>query len=240
MTGSVWQWLRGFAELIYPKLCAVCGGALVEGEKTMCTTCRWDMPLTDYWVMPDNYVCELLAGRVDYRHASALMFFSKGSDYQAMIHRMKYANRRDIAVAMGEVYGHFLASSPLYKDVEVLVPVPLHWTKRISRGYNQAELLCDGMARSMGISVQTKALRRVRRTQTQARKRDKQERWHNVDGAFCVVRPELLQGKGVMLVDDVLTTGATTEAASRALSASPISGLWVGALAVVRRTKPKK
>ncbi|MEG1607819.1 MAG: ComF family protein [Mucinivorans sp.] len=233
------QWLSDLGELLFPPLCAVCGRALVSGEKVICTTCRWDMPLTDYWSIKDNYLSELLAGRVDFTHASALMFFKHQSSYRELIHRMKYGGRRDVAYTLGLIYGQYLSESQFYSHVDMLIPIPLHWTRRIKRGYNQSELICRGMAHSMGVECCTGAVRRVRRTKTQAQRRGQVERWRNVEGAFAVVHPEKLQGRCVMLVDDVITTGSTTEACAHALSAqSQLKGLWVGALAVVRSTKP--
>ena len=232
------EWLAGLADLLYPSLCAACGEALSEGEDTICTVCRWNMPLTDYWTLPDNYMTELLAGRIPFEHASALMFFSHHSDYRLMIHRMKYGSRRDIARATGRLYGYYLCGSEYYSDVTHLVPVPLHWTKRIKRGFNQSEELCRGMAESMGVGVDTRLLRRTRRTATQARK-SRSDRWRNVEGAFKVKRR--FDGGHILLVDDVVTTGSTIEACGSALAEKfPDMRISVAALSVVKRALPSR
>lgn len=229
------EWLKNLFDAIFPERCAVCGGALEQGEETICTSCRWDMPLTDYWSAHENFVVERLAGRVPFEQASALMFFRRDSDYRRLIHRMKYGARRDVAVVLGEIYGRYLAQSELYRDVEIIVPVPLHFTKLIKRGYNQSEFFARGIARSMGVAVEAKAVRRVRRTQTQARLKGSAERVRNVQGAFVVIRADRLSGRVVLVVDDVLTTGATIEATALAIiEACPDVRLSLGAIAIVR------
>lgn len=238
-------WLRKLGDallrLVYPAVCPVCGEALVSGERAICVRCRWDMPLTDYWMEENNYACELLRESVPgLHHASALFFFRHESRYRDMIHTLKYSGRRDIATALGEMYGRELRESSLYDDATVLVPVPLHWTKRIRRGYNQAEEICRGMSRSMGIPMDFSSLRRVRRTRTQALNRDHGQRMRNVKGAFRLVRPGKLGGQHIILVDDVLTTGATiTACADAILCLLPQARISVATLAVVKHT-PKR
>ncbi|MEG1413668.1 MAG: phosphoribosyltransferase family protein [Mucinivorans sp.] len=229
------SWLKSLVEVIFPAQCAVCGEALVAGEKTICTSCRWDMPLTDYWSAHENFMVERLAARVPFVEASALMFFRRHSHYRTLIHRMKYGGRRDVARMLGEIYGTYLHRSELYRGVQLIVPVPLHYTKFIKRGYNQSEEFARGIASSLGVEVCTRALVRTRRTHTQAQLHDSLSRAENVEGAFRVVRPELLVGRGVLLVDDVVTTGATLQAAASAIvmMESPVR-LYLGAIAIVR------
>lgn len=228
--------LRWLADQLFPAICPVCGEALGRGERTVCLRCRWDMPLTDYWMVESNPAFVMLErGIPELYHASALLFFRYESGYRAMIHALKYSGRRDIALAMGEMFGRELRESRLYDPVDVLVPVPLHWTKRMQRGYNQAEEICAGLARSMGIPSDFHALKRIRRTQTQALHRDADARRRNVEGAFRLCRPERLRGKHILLVDDVLTTGATLTACAAAIrGALPDARISVAALATVR------
>lgn len=238
MLRDFWVSLCRVWYLVFPRLCAACGSALLDGEDTICTSCRWDMPLTSYWNHHENYVVELFAARFPFKEASALMFFRRDSDFRAMIHRMKYASRPDIAVAMGEIYGRYLRESPLYDDVQVVIPVPLHWTKRVKRGYNQSEQFATGIALSMGVSVENGAVGRCRKTRTQAHLHDNQQRADNVEGAFVVRCPEKLRGMNVLIVDDVITTGATIEACAEAIARADVDAIInIGALAVVRSSK---
>lgn len=195
------------------------------------------MPLTDDWQDERNPLTQRLERSIPgLVHVSALFRFRRESGYRRMIHTLKYAGRRDIAVAMGEMFGRELRESPFYRDVDLLVPVPLHWTKRIRRGYNQAEEICVGLSRSMGIPFDFRSLRRIRRTPPQALRRDAEARHRNVSGAFRLVRPARLAGKHILLVDDVLTTGATFAACVAAVRRElPETRISVAALAAVRQ-----
>ncbi len=230
------EWLSSLAELIFPTSCACCSVPLQEGEHTLCLTCRMDMPMTGYYNRQENYVVELFAGRVAFDNASALMFFRQRTGYQKMIHRMKYSGRDDIAYVLGQVYGGVLAKSPLYAKIDTVVPVPLHWTKLMKRGYNQSEEFARGVAESMGVAYESRALRRVKRTRTQARMSSDTARAQNVKDAFRLISPHRLVGKNVLLLDDVITTGSTLESCADTINRElPDVRLSLGALAVVDR-----
>lgn len=225
--------------LIFPPLCAACSQPLLTGEKVICTVCRLEMPLTHYWESSQNYAVELLSGRFPFEQASALLFFHHWSQYRDLIHRMKYRSRRDIAREMGRIYGRMIRQSPLYDDVELLVPVPLHWTKLISRGFNQSHEICRGMALEMGVACEFRALRRIRATAQQAG-RAKSKRWGNVQNAFRVSSEELIRGRHIMLIDDVLTTGSTIESIACSIVEADIgTRISVGSLAIVARDRNK-
>ncbi|MFI3299412.1 MAG: phosphoribosyltransferase family protein [Rikenellaceae bacterium] len=232
------EWLSALGELIFVSQCACCGEELLDGEHTMCLNCRYDMPLTGYYNRKTNHVVELFAGRVNFKEASALMFFKQKTGYQTMIHRMKYSGRDDIAYALGETYGALLSKSELYGGVECVVAVPLHWTKFFKRGYNQSAEFARGVANSMGVELVEGALRRKRRTRTQARLKDNQKRSKNVEGAFSLRNKEKIEGRGVLLLDDVITTGSTLESCADSINkALPDTPLYLGAIAVVSRNE---
>lgn len=228
--------LRWLGDQLYPAVCPVCGGALPQGEQTLCLACQWNMPLTHYEADPHNPVWQMLHREIpNLDHAAAMLYFHHESGYRTMIHALKYSGRRDIATALGQMFGRELAAHPDYHQMDVLVPVPLHWSKRMRRGYNQAEEICIGISRSMGLPYDFHALKRIRRTRTQALHRHADDRYRNVAGAFRLRHPERLHGKHILLVDDVLTTGATVAACAEAIrQALPDARISVVTLATVR------
>lgn len=228
------EMVESLSAIVFPKVCACCSQPLLDNEDSICTVCRYDMPITYYFNVKENYVVELFAGRALFETASALMYFKRGSYFQEMIHRMKYSGRDDIARLMGEIYGAYLAKSPYYTEVDIVVPVPLHYTKKIKRGYNQSAEFAKAIAAKMGIDYSPNALRRGRKTKTQARLKSKEHRADNVEGAFSVRKIEELEYRNVLLVDDVITTGATLEACAVAINREVIGArVYLGAIAVV-------
>ena len=163
------------------------------------------------------------------------LYFIPGSGWRELIHRFKYDGAWRLARDMGVWYGHCLADSGLYDTVDRIVPVPLHWRKRLRRGYNQAEYLAEGIARALRAEVDRHSVRRIRNNPAQALHRHA-ERWDNVEGIFAVRCPERLAGHHLLLVDDVLTTGATLlSCAETILRAAPDCRLSVAVLAVPQR-----
>lgn len=227
--------LHDLAALLYPPVCAACGADLAEGARIICTRCRAEIPLTGYWRQPDNPLAQRMWGIVPVQQASAFFFYAPGSVFRDLVHGFKYRGAWLSARQMGEWYGAELASSPLYADVDALVPVPLHPLKRIQRGYNQAEYIARGIARAMDRPLECGCLvRRVHNPSQTRRSRD--ERWENVEGIFRARHPERLAGRHVLLVDDVFTTGATVCAAAEAiLQAAPDCRISVAVLAASRR-----
>lgn len=232
------DWAESLLSIIFPPQCACCDKALLDYEDTICTVCRYDMPITGYFNRKENYVVNLFAGRALFETASALMYFQRGSDFQKMIHRMKYSSRDDIARVLGEIYGAYLAESPFYEDVDLVVPVPLHFSKKIKRGYNQSSEFARAIAGKLGVECYADGLKRERRTKTQARLKTKENRAVNVEGAFVVNKVDRLAGRNILLVDDVITTGATLEECAVAINKEELYGtkLYLGAMAVVAHT----
>ncbi|MDR1406372.1 MAG: ComF family protein [Prevotellaceae bacterium] len=203
--------IRHFFWLLYPKLCEACGNTLNEQEKICCLSCLYHLPRTRYWEEADNPLEKIFWGHVSVEHACALFFFSKGSRYRKMIHKLKYKGKPEIGVELGRQLGRELKIAPLYRSVEVIVPVPLHSKKQRRRGYNQSEQIALGIAQVTGWNVNTSALARKLFTGTQTQK-NRRERWKNVSEAFSLQDAAALVNRHVLLVDDVVTTGATLEA----------------------------
>ena len=211
MESRVKTWFLSFVHLFFPRLCAVCGASLQEGEEGICIKCNIGMPRTNYHLRKDNPVERLFWGKMPLERATAYFFYHKGSDFRNILYLLKYGGRKDL----GEVMGRFMAAELLpagfFRDIDRIVPVPLHPRKQKLRGYNQSECIVRGISAVTGIPADTSSVVRVKHTDTQTRK-SVYERWENVDGIFEVRHPELFKGKHILIVDDVLTTGSTTTA----------------------------
>lgn len=220
--------------LLLPAHCPVCGALLEEGEQTICTLCRATAPLTGYCREADNAVVRKFWGIVPVANASCFLYFVHGSGWREVIHDFKYKGYWRLAYIMGRWYGEELRTSGLYDDIDVVVPLPLHPLKQMKRGYNQSDYLADGIARSLGVEVERRAVRRCRNTRSQAL-RQRHEREKNVAKAFRVARPRRLEGRHILLVDDVLTTGSTLSSCAAAiLEAVPSCRISIAALAAPR------
>lgn len=196
-------------QVLFPTTCACCDEVLVKGEQQICLNCLTSLTHTLYSSHNDNHTERLLAGRIPaLANATSILAFRHGNTVQRLIHAMKFHHNSDLCLMMGRQMGLELLHSARFDDIDILVPVPLHWYRRLKRGYNQSELLCRGIAEVMNRKVNTKTLVRHRYTNQQSLT-SATERERNVEGAFCVKHPEKLEGRHILLVDDVLTTGAT-------------------------------
>ncbi len=226
---------RAIRSLIFHEECMACGGHVDDAMHGICLSCRYEIPLTNYWLTEDNPVKEMFSVWVPIEHGSAFMFYAGNSLWRTMIHRFKYGGEWQVAYNMGRWYGAELKASGLYDDVDVIIPIPLHPFKQLKRGYNQSRYLAEGMATAMGIEVDAHSTRRQRNNPSQAR-RGARARWDNVDGLFKVVKPNKLAGKHILVVDDVLTSGATIATLISAIrEAVPNCRVSVATLAVTKR-----
>lgn len=210
------QLFSSFLRLFYPKVCSVCGADLVEGEEVFCISCLYKIPLTRFWNDKENPVAKIFWGRVNIENACAYFFFAKGSKYRPLLHKLKYKGEKEIGTALGLQFGQALKKSELYSSIDFVVPVPLHPKKLRIRGYNQAEAIADGIATGLGTKLSITHLLRTEFTETQTRK-TRAERVKNVAEAFAVANKSEIEGKHLLLVDDVVTTGATLEACAAKL-----------------------
>jgi ComF family protein len=205
-----------FISLLFPRLCYACGNYLLRNENLICTECYVVIPRTNYHNEPDNPVAQLFWGRCMIEKAAAFSYYNKGSRIRNLIHNLKYKGIREIGVELGKIYGSALKSSGFMNDIDMIIPVPLHPSKMRIRGFNQSESICTGMGEAASLPVDNQSLIRIKVSPTQTNK-SRYERWANVEGIFKVVNPEVIAGKHILLVDDVITTGSTIEACTNEL-----------------------
>ncbi len=222
--------LDDLLSLFYPRLCAGCHTALVRGEETLCLGCLADLPKTGFEKIADNPVVQLFWGRANLKMATAFCTFDKGGIMQHLMHQLKYKGRKDVAEKLGFLMGTDLIQSPPYQEIELLIPVPLHPKREHKRGYNQSAELGKGIAEAMGIAIMEGNLVRNNYSESQTNK-GRFERWENVKELFGVRKPELLEGKHILLVDDVVTTGSTLEACVQVLLKVPGTRVSIATLA---------
>jgi len=225
------MWINDFFRLIYPRVCLVCGNSLIQQESVICTSCEFRLPRTWYHQERDNPVSAMFWGRVPLYSASAFLHFNKGNAVQQLIHELKYKGHQDVGRFLGARYGLMLAQSPFFREAELIIPVPLHPKKQQVRGFNQSRLFAEGLAKSLNASCCPDVLSRIRSTETQTRK-GRFSRWRNVSDSFLLRFPEKIRGKHLLLVDDVITTGATLEACAQVLMQGNPCRLSIAAIAV--------
>lgn len=214
------QLWEGFISLFYPHLCLACVEEQPPTGEIICLQCQYQLPKTNYHLERENPFTERFWGRIPLQSGAALYHFLKGGRTQQLLHQLKYGGKQEIGRIVGEWYGHELQKISWFQAIDVIVPVPLHPTKKRIRGYNQTDSFAEALSRILGKSWLPNGLRRVVHTQSQTTK-SRIERFQNVIQAFEVNQPEILTGKHVLLVDDVLTTGATLEACATKILALP-------------------
>ena len=205
----------------------ICGKRLLQGEEHLCLDCLCALPRIRFYSLGNNEMAKLLWGKMPIERASAFLYYSKGGDVRELLYQLKYYGNQEIGHFLGRCMAKELLSSGFFDGIEGIVPVPLHDKKRKSRGYNQSELLSEGISYATNIPVWSNVLRRKLYTETQTRKGN-YERWNNVSDVFECVADANFSGKHILLVDDVLTTGATLVACADALKG--IEGMRISVL----------
>jgi ComF family protein len=197
--------------LFYPRLCAGCDAPLVKGEDVLCLSCLADLPRTNYHIAQENPIFQIFTGRANITLATSFCRFDKGGRLQHLLHQLKYRGNKEVGYKMGYLFGRDLIQTILYQDIDAIIPVPLHPKKEKKRGFNQSVEICKGLSESMNRPLILGNLIREVYSPSQTRK-GRFERWENVSGIFSIKNDTLLNGKHLLLVDDVVTTGATLEA----------------------------
>jgi len=205
------DFLLDAASLVYPRICVGCSRNLFKHEQYICNKCYVTLPKTNYHLMRENPVQKTFYGRADIALASSFLFFQKKGSVQKMLHALKYKGKPDVATLLGKWYAQDLQKQNMFLQYDYIIPVPLHKKREQKRGYNQSLFFANGLSEVLHIPVLNNALVKTKFTETQTYK-SREERVENTFSSFNVRQPELINNKHVLLVDDVITTGATTEA----------------------------
>ncbi len=221
---------RSTLHLFYPHICTGCGSDLLEEDHLLCVKCIHHLPHTNFAALANNPVEKYFWGRITLQAAYSQFYFSKEFLVQQLIHQLKYKGDTGIGAYLGEIMGKTLLEAKRFHSIDALIPLPLYADKEHKRGYNQAAIICDGISSVINKPVLNGAVTRRYATETQTRKQ-RTERWENVKESFIVYNERELAGKHLLLVDDVVTTGATLEACGNVLLTVPGVKLSIATLA---------
>jgi ComF family protein len=188
------------------------------------------MPLTGFEFFPANPIEKIFWGRTEIQAAYAHLYFTGGSAVQHSLHLLKYKGRKEIGIYFGQQIGKRLNQSRRFIGCEIIIPLPLFADREKKRGYNQAALIAEGISQQLEIPVLRDAVSRIKKTETQTHK-SRIQRWKNMESTFNIMKPEKIYGKHVLLVDDVVTTGASLEACAQVLLTTPGLRLSIACLA---------
>ena len=227
------SFINGLLDLLFPPICVGCNHKLVQGETLICTICFSSFPATDFHKLADNPILlNYFLGKTTIMHGFALYRLRKKSPLEQVLFAMKYKNQPKIGTMLGEYYGNILAQVAVIQAIDAIVAVPLHSKRFKERGYNQSDCFAQGLSVALNIPLYTKCIERIRYTPSQTTK-NKIERTANLQGAFKATQPALLAGKHLLLVDDILTTGATLISCTDAILAAGAGAVSIATIAIV-------
>lgn len=203
-------------DLLFPKYCIACEQLISTEAGLLCLICKHSLPYTDMEKMSENAAQVRMLTRLPAKFSASLLYFIDSGQVRAMLHKLKYQNRPDVGVYLGMLLAQKFAAQDWFRSIDAIVPIPLHPAKKAKRGYNQSECIAEGIAHYSGKPVLRKAVIRTRNTSSQTDK-NRKERADNVANAFLLRRRKQIEGKHILLVDDVLTTGATLASCGRSI-----------------------
>ncbi len=226
------RFLTGFFDFLFPPMCAGCRKKLVRGETLICTLCFGSFPETDFHTLAENPVTQRLIGKTTLAYGVALYSLKKKSPLEQVLFAMKYKNQPKIGELLGTYYGNILKKSTIADNTDAIIPIPLHPKRLYERGYNQSDFFAQGLATLLELPLYVDCIKRIRNTPSQTQK-NKAERILNVKDAFKVAHSECIAQKHLVLVDDILTTGATLVSCAQTLLEQGADAVSVAAIAMV-------
>jgi len=232
MNSNLSKILNDVNTFVVPETCFGCNTVLYRGEHLLCAFCRNELPLTEYSFSEENQADRLFYGHSRVQKAAAMFFYHENGMVQQLIHGLKYRGMEKIGVDFGVWYGAMLGREKGLLNIDFVLPVPLHRKKRRKRGYNQCAGFGRELARALEADFSEALLLRRTSSPTQTSK-SRWYRWKDTLGAFHAPKPQILEGKRILLVDDVITTGATLGACCEALKHIRHDGIYIAAMAIV-------
>lgn len=220
--------------IMYPSVCSGCGNRLSLQENCICIFCLNSLPKTQFHLLPANKMEMHFWGRLKVEAAAAYCYFQKGGKIQHLIHQLKYKRKTELGSIIGNLFGQDLKTVFAFQHCDMIIPIPLHWRKQKLRGYNQCDFFADGLSESLGMVSVTSAVARNEMNESQTRK-NRLQRWQNVENIFSVVDPKIIQNKNILLVDDVMTTGSTLEACGSALLKNGAHSICIATMAIAEK-----
>lgn len=202
------HWISDFIRLLFPPCCIVCGRGLCVSETFICVHCLTDLPKTNYHLVRDNELEKLFWGKIPIERVSSYFSYIKGNGFEKILYTLKYYGQKEVGLVMGKCMATEMLSSDFFDGIDLIIPLPLHAKRENKRGYNQSEWIAKGVSEVTGVPIDVVSVKRIAENLTQTHK-NKWDRWDSVQGIFSVTLNHRLQGKHVLLIDDVLTTGAT-------------------------------
>jgi ComF family protein len=224
------NYIADFLHLFFPHICIGCNTDVLNDNHILCAKCISNLPETGFLSSAGNPVEKIFYGRLNVQNAGSAFYFNKNSVIQQVIIQLKYKSNQQAGNFLGKLLGHQIAGSKRFDDVDLLIPLPLNDKKLFKRGYNQAAVIVKGITSVWNKPVIENAIERVLFTETQTHK-DRVARWETMEGVFTVTHPRLLKNKHILLVDDIITTGATLEACGEAILKVPGTRLSVATIA---------
>ena len=209
--GSLQNILSSPFNLLFPVLCPACNEPMTSPKNTLCLQCELDLPRTNHFELHDNMFFHKFGTVQTFHSASALFLFNRKTKVQHLIHQLKYYNKSELAVSMGELLGIEIKNCAHLQNIKAIIPVPMHPKKMRERGYNQAELIAKGIANILDLPIETKVVKKIVETSSQTH-RSRDERKNILIDTFESTYQKHLENVEVLVVDDVSTTGATLEA----------------------------
>ena len=217
--------------LFFPKVCYACSHLLTDNELHFCTNCRHNLPVSNYHFEKNNSVEKVFYGRVNLEQATTLLRFQKKGIVQHLLHNLKYRGHETISEVLGEWLGNELKTVEAYNNVDVVIPVPLHKNRLRKRGYNQVAKFGIEIAKALNAEYIDNVLIKITATKTQVFKK-RISRWNNSNELFTITNKNLIVGKHILLVDDIITTGATIEACANMLNKARNIKISVATMAI--------